>query len=182
MLGVEVIQMANPAAENLGAMEQPLEERGGDRFHPGVRGIWQDQWFHYPVYAQPHHTDYAGIVWHGSYLTWMEEARVEGLRSVGVAFSDLVALGCDLPVVELTMRYHQSVQMGLPVLIRTRLQTMKGVRIHWDYQITDPQAMQTYVTAQVTLVALDRTTGKVMRRLPPDLVMALDKLVGRVES
>ena len=37
------------------------------------------RWFEYPVKAQPHHTDYAGIVWHGTYLTWMEEARVEYL-------------------------------------------------------------------------------------------------------
>ena len=37
----------------------------------------EQTWFEYPVKAQPHHTDYAGIVWHGTYLTWMEEARVE---------------------------------------------------------------------------------------------------------
>ncbi len=36
-------------------------------------------WFEYPVRAQPHHTDYAGVVWHGSYIIWLEEARVECL-------------------------------------------------------------------------------------------------------
>ncbi|MGL5804871.1 MAG: acyl-CoA thioesterase, partial [Xenococcaceae cyanobacterium] len=41
------------------------------------------QWFEYPVKAQPHHTDSGGVVWHGTYLTWMEEARVEYLRSIG---------------------------------------------------------------------------------------------------
>ena len=66
-----------------------------------------NHWFEYVVRAQPHHTDYAGIVWHGSYLAWMEEARVECLRSIGIEFADLVALGCDLPVVELSIRYHQ---------------------------------------------------------------------------
>ncbi len=49
-------------------------------------------WFEYAVRAQPHHTDYAGIVWHGSYIVWMEEARVECLRSIGIEFADLVAL------------------------------------------------------------------------------------------
>ena len=42
-----------------------------------------ESWFEYPVRVQPHHTDYAGVVWHGTYLTWMEEARVECLRSIG---------------------------------------------------------------------------------------------------
>ncbi|MEC4985533.1 MAG: hypothetical protein SAJ37_12075 [Oscillatoria sp. PMC 1068.18] len=33
-----------------------------------------EEWYEYPIKVQPHHTDYAGIVWHGSYLTWMEAA------------------------------------------------------------------------------------------------------------
>lgn len=53
-------------------------------------------WFHYRVRVQPHHTDYAGAAWHGSYIIWMEEARVECLRSIGINFADLVTLGCDL--------------------------------------------------------------------------------------
>ncbi|NEQ11944.1 MAG: acyl-CoA thioesterase, partial [Moorea sp. SIO4E2] len=26
------------------------------------------KWFDYPVRVHPHHTDYAGIVWHGTYI------------------------------------------------------------------------------------------------------------------
>ena len=43
-----------------------------------------EKWFEYPVRVQPHHTDYGGIVWHGNYLTWLEEARVEYFRSIGI--------------------------------------------------------------------------------------------------
>ncbi|HBY76317.1 MAG TPA: acyl-CoA thioesterase, partial [Cyanobacteria bacterium UBA11148] len=63
-----------------------------------------EHWFEYPVRVHPHHTDYAGVVWHGTYITWMEEARVECLRSIGIDYADLVALGCELPVVELSLR------------------------------------------------------------------------------
>jgi acyl-CoA thioester hydrolase len=41
-----------------------------------------ENWFEYAIRAQPHHTDYSGVVWHGSYITWMEEARVECLEAV----------------------------------------------------------------------------------------------------
>ncbi|NEO28658.1 MAG: acyl-CoA thioesterase, partial [Kamptonema sp. SIO4C4] len=41
-----------------------------------------EYWYEYLVKAQPHHTDYAGVVWHGSYISWLEEARVECLRSI----------------------------------------------------------------------------------------------------
>jgi len=135
-----------------------------------------ETWFDYPIRAQPHHTDYSGGVWHGSYLVWMEEARVEYLRSMGISFADLVALGCDLPVVDLSIRYHRPVQMGMEAVVRARMLQMDGVRINWDYRIQSPNAEELYVTAQVTLVAVDREKGKIMRRLPAAVKDALMRL------
>lgn len=134
-----------------------------------------ENWFEYPVRAQPHHTDYAGIVWHGTYVAWMEEARVECLRSIGIEFADLVALGCDLPVVELSIRYHRSMRMGKAALVRARMK-MEGVRINWDYQILSPDPQELYITAQVTLVATDRAKGRIMRQLPPEIKAVLARL------
>ena len=135
-------------------------------------------WFEYPVRVQPHHTDYSGNVWHGSYIAWMEEARVECLRSLGINFADLVALGCDLPVVELSVRYHRSVQMGMAVVVRTSMADLEGVRLNWDYQIQSPDGQQLYLTGRVTLVAVDREKGKIMRQLPPAVKDALARLTG----
>ena len=132
-------------------------------------------WFDYAVRSHPHHTDYGGIVWHGTYIAWMEEARVECLRSIGVEFADLVALGCDMPVVELSVRYHQPVRMGMAIIIRTRM-TMEGVRLVWDYQICSPECQELYLTAQVTLVAVDREKGKILRQLPTSVKDALMRL------
>jgi acyl-CoA thioester hydrolase len=135
-----------------------------------------ENWFEYPVKVQPHHTDYAGITWHGTYLTWMEEARVECLRSIGIDFADLVALGCDLPVVDLSIRYHRSLQLGMMALVKTRMLEVTGVRINWDYKIVSTDGKELYVTAQVTLVGLDRERGKIMRQLPPAMKDALAKI------
>jgi len=136
-----------------------------------------ENWFEYPVRAYPHHTDYAGIVWHGSYLTWMEEARVECLRTKGIEFADLVKLGCDLPVVELSLRYHRPLQMGQEAIIKTRMNEIEGVRIIWDYEIQSPDQQELYITGTVTLVAIDREKGKILRNLPPAVKNALAKLV-----
>ncbi|MDX2214856.1 MAG: thioesterase family protein [Oculatellaceae cyanobacterium bins.114] len=134
------------------------------------------KWFEYLVRVQPHHTDYSGAVWHGSYIVWMEEARVECLRSLGVNFADLVALGCDLPVVELSIRYHRSMQMGMEAAVKTRMSSIEGVRINWDYCIQAPDTQEIYVTAQVTLVTVDREKGKIMRQLPTSVKDALMRL------
>lgn len=133
-------------------------------------------WWLYPVRAQPHHTDYAGIVWHGSYITWLEEARVECLRQGGVDFATCVALGCDLPVAAIALKYHKSVQMGMAVVVWMRL-TRQGVRWNFDYKIRSMDGQELFVTAEVTLVALDRATGKILRRLPPIVEAALEKLL-----
>ena len=135
-----------------------------------------EKWFEYPVIAHPHHTDYQGIVWHGSYITWMEEARIECLRSIGIDYTDLVKIGCDLPVVELNLRYHQSMRMGDHAIVKTRLDEFQGVRINWDYQITAVDRHEVYVSGRVTLVGLDREKGKIMRQLPSLLKEALIKL------
>ena len=138
--------------------------------------VTSEQWFEYPVRAYPHETDYAGIVWHGTYLTWMEEARIECLRSIGIGFADLVALGCDLPVVELSVRYHKQIRMGMVAVVKTRLAQMQGVRIHWDYQIQSLDSEDLYLTARVTLVAIDREKGKILRQLPSAFKEALVKI------
>ncbi|MGH1396902.1 MAG: acyl-CoA thioesterase [Trichormus sp.] len=135
-----------------------------------------DTWFTYPVKVHPHHTDYAGVVWHGNYITWMEEARIECLRSIGIDYTDLVALGCDLPVVELSIRYHRAIQLGMAVLVKTRMAEVTGVRMNWDYAIVSPDGQQLYATAKVTLVGLDRERGKIMRQLPSSVQDALAKI------
>lgn len=135
-----------------------------------------EHWFEYPVKAQPHHTDYAGIVWHGSYIAWMEEARVECLHSIGMDFANLVKLGCDLPVVELSLRYHRPLQMGMSAVVKTRMSYSTGVRMDWDYKIQSPDGQELYLSGRVTLVTVDREKGKIMRQLPPAVKEALLKL------
>ncbi|WP_293341925.1 thioesterase family protein [Microcoleus sp. CAWBG58] len=151
-----------------------LAAGGAIQNRPGMMD--SEGWFEYLVRVYPHHTDYSGAVWHGTYLTWMEEARVESLRSLGIEYAEWVAQGVELPVVELSLRYHRSVQMGQSVAVRTRMVATEGVRLVWDYEIRSPDAQELYVTAQVTLVGVDRDKGKIIRQLPPALKEALTRL------
>ncbi|KAF3889026.1 MULTISPECIES: acyl-CoA thioesterase [Nostocales] len=140
-----------------------------------------ENWFEYPVRVQPHHTDYAGIVWHGTYIAWMEEARVECLRAIGVDYAELVVLGCDLPVVELSVRYHRSLQLGMAAVVRTRMAEVTGIRINWDYAIESLDRQELYVTAKVTLVAVDRERGKALRQLPAKVQDVLARLSASIK-
>jgi acyl-CoA thioester hydrolase len=110
-----------------------------------------------------------------SYLTWMEEARVECLRTVGMSFEELVSAGVDLPVAEMNLRYHRSARMGDDVLVMTRLVPDK-VRLNWEYQIRTETDL--CVTAVVTLVPVDFEKRKLLRSLPSSLEGAIAKLTG----
>jgi acyl-CoA thioester hydrolase len=141
-----------------------------------LSGIDSGGWFEYLVRVYPHHTDYSGAVWHGTYVSWMEEARVESLRSIGIEYADWVAQGWELPVVELSLRYHRAPKMGQSVAVKTRMSASEGVRLLWDYEMRSANGEELYATAQVTLVAVDGEKGKIIRQLPPMLKDAFAKL------
>jgi acyl-CoA thioester hydrolase len=141
---------------------------------PSTKASFAD-WLEYPIKVYPHHTDYAGVAWHGAYIAWMEEARIECLRSIGVDYGDIVALGCELPVVELSLRYHQALQLGMSGVLKTRMSEVTGVRINWEQVITSVDQQELYFSAKVTLVAVDRDRGKIMRQLPATFKDALSK-------
>ncbi|AFY99821.1 acyl-CoA thioesterase [Calothrix sp. PCC 6303] len=156
-------------------VKQPQLSPTGSITNPSKTESFAD-WLEYPIRVYPHHTDHGGIVWHGAYLAWMEEGRIECLRSVGVDYGDIVALGCELPVVELSLRYHQSLKLGMSGVLKTRISEVTGVRINCEQVITSVDQQKLYLSAKVTLVAVDRDRGKIMRQLPATFKDALSKL------
>ena len=65
----------------------------------------------------PQHTDYAGVMWHGAYVQWLEEARVEALQAAGLGYAAMTAMGVDMPVVSLHLDYRQPLRHGDEVCV-----------------------------------------------------------------
>lgn len=138
------------------------------------------RWFSYRFRVQPHHTDYSGVVWHGTYIQWMETARVECLRSLEFAFEDLVEAGYDLPVIDLQVRYHRPLTLGTEGLVKTRLDVKQRIKLTWLYEIynTTPETPQLCITGHALLVPVDMAKRRIARRLPTKLQGMFDALVG----
>jgi acyl-CoA thioester hydrolase len=135
-----------------------------------------ERWFDYPIKVFPHHTDYGGVVWHGTYMTWLEEARIECLASVGASFADFVSIGCNVIVVNVELAYKQPLRMGVEAIVRTRV-TTEGIKLVWEYKIQSPDSEVTYLTGVIKLVPIDIQKERVMRKLPPTVQEALNKLL-----
>jgi acyl-CoA thioester hydrolase len=81
-------------------------------------------------------TDQMGIVYYANYLVWFEIGRVELLRSLGLAYSQLeTEHQCILPVVEAKCRYRSPARYDDRILIEARPALLRGPVIKFAYRI-----------------------------------------------
>jgi acyl-CoA thioester hydrolase len=129
----------------------------------------------------PQHTDHAGVMWHGAYVAWLEEARVEALQAAGLDYADLSATGLELPVVSLALQYRQALLHGDQVELRSWVLPRQGVKLPWISQFIRGDGVLA-AEAQVELVLVDLTGGagqrRLLRRLPDALAAAVEQLAG----
>jgi len=81
-------------------------------------------------------TDQMGIVYYANYLVWFEIGRVELLRSLGLAYSQLeTEHECILPVVEASCRYRSPARYDDEILIETRPALLRGSVLKFAYRV-----------------------------------------------
>jgi acyl-CoA thioester hydrolase len=128
----------------------------------------------------PQHTDHAGVMWHGAYLAWLEEARVEALAAAGLHYSDLSARGLELPVVSLAIDYRQALLHGDRVTVWSHVHPRQGLKLPWTSRFIRSDG-QLAAEARVELVLVDLSQGaarrRLLRRLPADLEQAVQRLI-----
>ena len=77
----------------------------------------------------PQHTDHAGVMWHGSYLNFLEEGRIDALDKVGLSYSKLSKKGFEIPVVSIQIRYKISFTHGEKVLLMSQFKLKNKIRL-----------------------------------------------------
>jgi len=81
-------------------------------------------------------TDQMGIVYYVNYLVWFEIGRVELMRSLGLAYSQLeTEHACILPVIEASCRYRSPARYDDEILIETRPSLLRESVIKFAYRI-----------------------------------------------
>ncbi|ADL68326.1 thioesterase family protein [Thermoanaerobacterium thermosaccharolyticum] len=80
-------------------------------------------------------TDKMGIVYYANYLNWFEIGRTEFFRSLGMTYKELEDNKIMLPVIETNCKYIWSAEYDDVIIIRTRIDFLKGTRIRFAYDI-----------------------------------------------
>lgn len=120
----------------------------------------------FPVRVYYEDTDLAGIVYYANYLRFIERARTEWVRDLGV---DQGALKRDQGVVFAVRRveadYLKPARFDDLLTVTTRLLELGGARIELEQEVL--RAGERLFAARVLLVCLSDAGGAV--RLPPDV-------------
>lgn len=80
-------------------------------------------------------TDQMGVAYHGNYYTWFEVGRSSFFRSLGYTYLQLEEEGIILPVIESNCSYKIPAKYDDELLIKTKINQLKGVRLEFEYNI-----------------------------------------------
>ena len=84
-------------------------------------------------------TDQMGYMYYGNYAEFFEVARVEMLRSVGMTYAGMEAIGIMMPVAEMTCKYLKPARYDEEISIKVIIDKMPGVKIHFRYELYNEQ-------------------------------------------
>jgi len=115
-------------------------------------------------------TDKMGVAHHASYFPWMEAARTELMRDLGMSYRELEDRGFSLPVREAFCRYRRSLRYDDIAVIEAEVLEMGGASLKIGYRISEKESGK-QVAEGYTLHPFLDTHGKVVRI--PDFFQSL---------
>ena len=114
-------------------------------------------------------TDAYGVVWHGSYLRWLEMGRVMLCEQAGYKLSQLEQEDIVLPVAEINIKYKNSAKLEDEIIIETQVIDKGRFYVTFQQIIKDEKSDKVYIEATVKVVAVNKS-GKLYRSLPEQVL------------
>lgn len=121
-------------------------------------------------------TDAYGVVWHGSYLRWLEMGRVGVCELLGHNLIDLKEKDIVLPVVNLNVKYKMSAKLNDVVVTETEISEFNGFTVKFKQIIRSKETSKVCIDAEVSVVAIDNN-GKLYRKMPEVLAKSFDEVL-----
>ena len=125
--------------------------------------------------TMPQHTDHAGVLWHGYYLNWLEEARIDALSKVGIKYIDLIKDGYEMPVVSIEIKYKLPILHGEEILIESEFVINESPRIKINSNFIGRNNIIT-TSSSIDLVLINKENFSIVRKKPKFFLEALNKL------
>jgi acyl-CoA thioester hydrolase len=119
----------------------------------------------FPLRVYFEDTDFSGVAYHANYLRWMERARSDLLRVIGIDQRGAFEAGEGVyAVADLAIRYRSPARLEDDLLVETRCTLLGGASVTMDQRVLRGDA----VLAEATVRAGFLTPGGRPRRQPAD--------------
>jgi acyl-CoA thioester hydrolase len=120
---------------------------------------WDGTTLRWPVRVYYHHTDAGGVVYHGTYLDFMEAARIELLAALGLDLAELAAKESVLFIVyRLEADYRQPARLNEQLTVTATIARVGGVRLEFEQRVL--RGDELLVAAKVKAACVHRETYK----------------------
>ena len=118
----------------------------------------------------PQHTDHAGVMWHGTYLNFLEEGRIDALKQIGLSYSELSNLGFEIPVISLQLKYKLSFRHGENVHMVSVFKIMNKLRLNCQTLFLKSNGdIGAEAKIELVLVRRNKDSIKLVRELPEQI-------------
>lgn len=124
--------------------------------------------FTYQIRTRYAETDQMGVIYYGNYPQYLEIARVEWLRNLGISYQEMEKQGIILPVVSLQITYKKPALYDQLLSVKIMLKNTPSSKIEFDYEIYN-EAQELLATANTILVFVDKETFRPIKC--PDFVL-----------
>lgn len=106
-------------------------------------------------------TDQMGIVHHSRYALYLEEARTECMRAIGIPYNSLEEQGIILPLISMENKFLASAYYDDVIEVKTIVKELPKVKFCIDYELRCNGKLINQ--SQTVLVFVDKATRKPMR-------------------
>lgn len=108
-----------------------------------------------PVEVRFSEVDMMGVVWHGSYPLYLEDAREAFGAKYGLSYHRYIKENIFAPLVDLRLNYRHPVKYGMQPVVKITYRPVDAAKIVFDYELYDPQSGTVFLTAYSVQVFMD---------------------------
>ena len=100
--------------------------------------------------------DMMGVVWHGNYPLYLEDAREAFGAEFGLSYALYIKENVFVPIVKMDVDYKRPVRFGMRPVIRIEYVPTDAAKVIFDYKLYDKESGNVFLTARTVQVVMDR--------------------------
>ena len=139
-------------------------------------------WEPYVRKAQFYETDGMGVVYHGNYIHWMEEARTNFMEQIGWGYERATEAGIDFALTDISCSYRKTTKFGETLAISLKITKLSPARLVLTYRMVNPETGELHAEGTSSHFFYDRNSQKpvALKKVFPELYALLQGCVEKI--